>query len=240
MYWPLLTLIIFTVCAFIVFTILRRWADSFILIAFAIGFIVNANFYTAISTPIYIQNSSFCPIVFSYDAVLYAVFIFIVVVKFTHYPTKDGKLLAYSSVVAIVISAVIETCARLAYNINDWKESLIVFSQYILSGGVSLFVVFLVVKVIKKMLLKKRHPNFIISAVVFGGTMLHQMILYCFVAIFVAVGVYHPTSSDGSAFNLIPNLGWIFLGSLILTIFVIILSMISLPIQLRVVSLSGQ
>lgn len=221
--WQIIGLCIFLAATFLCLTLFRRWADSFILIAFAIGGIVNANFFTALTTPIRIPN---VPIVFSYDTILYAVFIFVVVIKFLHYPAKDGRILGYSSVVAIEISALIEFGASLAFLVENWQLFLINFAVYTISALASLGIVFLIARLIKNMRRKKAPYFLIISAGIFVGTIIHAIIYYSTTAIFAACNLIR-VGYDDVLIDVIPNLGWIAIGVLILTFVSIIFALIS-------------
>ena len=219
--WPIIGLCIFLVATFILLTLFRRWVDSFILIASAIGAIVNANLFTALNTPILIPN---VPLVFSYETVLYAIFIFVVVIKFLHYPAKDARILGYSSVVAIEISALIEFGANLAYDIPSWQSHLINFTIYTISALGSLLIVFLVAKIIKIMRRKNCLKSLIIIVGIFVGTLLHEIIYYGSSSIFVSCNLIPKSELK---IDLIPNLGWVGIGSIILILVSTIFALLS-------------
>lgn len=221
--WQIIGLCIFLAATFICLTLFRKWVDSFILIAFAIGSIVNANFFTALTAPIRIPN---IPVVFSYGTFLYAVFIFVVVIKFLHYPAKDARILGYSSVVAIEVSALIEFGASLAFQVENWQMFLINFAIYTISALASLAIVFIVARLIKKMRRKNLSKGLITAVGIFVGTLIHEVIYYGSAAIFAAGGLIK-VGEDSVYLDVISNLGWIGIGSLILIFASIILALIS-------------
>lgn len=92
---------------FLTLSILRKWFDSFILIAFSIGAACNANFYHALSTPIECG-----PFIFAIDSILFTLFIHTLIVKYLHYSLKDAKNMAIASIVAIILSALFEFLAK--------------------------------------------------------------------------------------------------------------------------------
>ena len=92
---------------FLTLAILRKWFDSFILIAFSIGAACNANFYHALSTPIECG-----PFIFAIDSILFTLFMHTLIVKYLHYSLKEAKNMAIASIVAIVLSATFEFLAK--------------------------------------------------------------------------------------------------------------------------------
>ena len=102
-------LIIFMFVAFGLTTLCRRWMDIPTLIAVAIGCAVNANIFTPIKYPIVLGD-----FVFSFEIVLYTLFMYTIVVRILDYGYADAKKMTLTSVAAIIISAVIELFALLA------------------------------------------------------------------------------------------------------------------------------
>lgn len=121
---------------FLLLAILRKWFDSFILVAFAIGAACNANFYHALTTPV-----EGLGMIFAIDSILFTLFLHTVIVKYLHYSLKDAKNLAIASVVAIIISAAIEFLAKI--NSSGYQETLLInFLNYIFSALGSLVGIF--------------------------------------------------------------------------------------------------
>ena len=108
---------------FLCLAILRKWFDSFILIAFSIGAACNANFYHAGTTPVVAG-----PFVFAIDSILFTLFVYTIIVKYLHYSLKEAKNMAIASIVAIVLSAVIEFLAKL--NSFGYSNALLLNSIY--------------------------------------------------------------------------------------------------------------
>jgi len=168
-----LILFAFTIVAFVVLTFFRRFCDSFILIAFAIGCAVNANIYTAFDKPVV-----FGPFTFGIDSMLFAIFTFTVIVKFIHYPRKHGQTLAVSTVIAVIISAFIEFFACLSsqgYSDQILRNLL----SYLLSALSTLIGVWLMILVYE--LMKKRNVSrfIIIPVCMLVGCVINNTATYC-------------------------------------------------------------
>ena len=172
-------LAVILVFGFSLFTFLRKWADSFVIIAFAIGFVVNANLFT----PFTGYGIEVGPIIFAADSILYTMFLYCICVKALHYTVKEVKLVVYSSIVAIIISAFIEFFANLSkmpvleseYVVNLVKRLL----EYIFSAGSSLLACWYMVWVIKKMEAKGISRYLILPAAMIGGALIDSTLYYC-------------------------------------------------------------
>ena len=117
---------------FLILSILRKWFDSFILIAFSIGAACNANFYHALTTPVVCG-----PFIFAIDSILFTLFIHTIIVKYLHYSLKDAKNMAIASIVAIILSAAFEFLTKLnAFGFSG--DLLFSFLNYIFSAFGSL------------------------------------------------------------------------------------------------------
>lgn len=160
-------------CALLTF--LRKWADSFVLIAFAIGFVVNANLFT----PFTGYQIPAGPLVFAADSILYALFLYCICVKALHYKTKDVKLVIYSSIVAIIISAFIEFFANLSIQSKDTVTLVKRLLDYIVSAGSSLIACWYMVFVIKKMDEKGISRYIILPTAMIGGALIDSTLFYC-------------------------------------------------------------
>lgn len=124
----LVLLFIFTILAFTLTTFFRKWLDVATLYVVAIGCACNANFFTNINSPV-----SFGPFVFSPMIALYVLFMYIIMVRMVDYSYKEAKVLAYTSVAAIVVSAMIELANAIVLSgssVESWKS----FSYYIFSA----------------------------------------------------------------------------------------------------------
>lgn len=133
----LLYLALFAIGLVALMTFLRRWADAFVMIAFAIGCAVGSNLYHPFAFPIEVGG-----IVFGIDSILYTVFIYLVAVKYLHYEKKESRLFVYSALVAIVVSAIFEFVAKLisqGYSI----ETLQNFLSYLVSAAASVVAIYL-------------------------------------------------------------------------------------------------
>lgn len=132
-------LISFMIVAFFLTTLLRRWIDIPMLIAVAIGCAVNANILNHITAPVVVG-----PFTFSIEIILYTLFMYTIMIRILDYSYHDGKIMTFTSIAAIIISAIIELISKLATG-ADVAESFIAFSYYFIScAGTALAVWFMV------------------------------------------------------------------------------------------------
>ena len=102
-------LIIFMFVAFFLTTLFRKWLDIPTLIAVAIGCAVNANIFNPITAPIPVG-----PFTFSVEVILYTLYMYTIMVRILDYSYYEGKRMTFTSIAAIIISALIETVSKLA------------------------------------------------------------------------------------------------------------------------------
>ena len=122
-------LIVFMFVAFGLTTLCRRWIDIPTLLGVAIGCAVNANIFNPVQYGIKVGE-----LVFSFEIVLYTLFMYTVVIRVLDYGYKDAKRMTLTTVAAIIISAVIELFAMLAANNGFDKKTFQDFSYYIFSS----------------------------------------------------------------------------------------------------------
>ena len=79
-------LIIFMFVAYGLTTLFRRWVDIPTLIGVAIGCAVNANIFTPLKYPINVG-----PFTFSFEVVLYTIFMYTIVVRILDYGYQDAR-----------------------------------------------------------------------------------------------------------------------------------------------------
>ena len=155
---------------FLALAILRKWFDSFILIAFSIGAACNANFYNALTTPVPCG-----PFILAIDSILYTLFMHTLIVKYLHYSLKDAKNMAIASVVAIVLSALFEFLAKL----NSWGYStglLLNLFNYLFSALGSLVGIWLMLFFLEHS--KRMHVYLRIFIAIIIGSVLNSTIYY--------------------------------------------------------------
>ena len=110
-YMKLWFLLLLGIILFAFFVIVRRWHDYSMLFTIAIGFAVNANIYNGITMPVYLGD-----IKFSIDAILYTGFTFTIIICAYEYGIRKAKILTFSTIAAVLLSAVIEFMAHLSSN----------------------------------------------------------------------------------------------------------------------------
>lgn len=155
---------------FMALAILRKWFDSFILIAFSIGAACNANFYHALTTPIECG-----PFIFAIDSILFTLFMHTLIVKYLHYSLKDAKNMAIASVVAIVLSAIFEFLAKI--NAFGYSHALLLtFINYLFSALGSLIGIWLMMLFLERS--KKMNVYLRIFLAILIGSAINSTIYY--------------------------------------------------------------
>ena len=165
-------LIIFAIVAYGLTTLFRRWIDIPTLLAVAIGCAVNANIFTPL-------NSGFVvgPFSFSIESILYTLFMYTVIIRILDYGYKDAKRMTFTSVAAIIISAIIELVALLVRDGAN-AETFKSFSYYLFSSvGTILGVWFMIFLTIQ---LRKKNVSayIIIPLAITCSTLIHAAIYY--------------------------------------------------------------
>ena len=165
-------LIIFMFVGFGLTTLFRKWIDIPTLLAVAIGCACNANLFTAITHPI-----SAGPFIFSFEIVLYTLFIYTIVVRILDYGNKAAKVMTFTSIAAIIISAFIELVVSLSiigFTADVFKR----FSYYIFSSIGTILGVWLMI-VITINLKKKSVSSYIIIPIsLVACSVVHSVIYY--------------------------------------------------------------
>jgi len=125
----IIILLVFALIVFAIITFTRRFNDSFILIAFAIGLAVNANYYHSGNYPVQVGS-----MIISIDAILYSAFMYTIVVKYIHYPKKEGHNVVWATLAAIIIAAIIECVARSSVKDKTPLQVIEIFGNYFFSA----------------------------------------------------------------------------------------------------------
>lgn len=204
-------LIGFAVLAFALLTFLRKYSDSFMLIAFAIGTAVNANIFHSGTYPVVVGN-----IVFSIDSILYTIFMFTVAVKYIHYPRKDGQSLVYATIAAILIAAVIECAAKWSSGSKGGLEVFEIFLNYLFSSVGTLISCSIIGLLVEKLKDKKVNNYLTVFISILIGTVINSVIY------FGGMMVYNSNDPE-----MITKIGWMMLGNLILKIVCIVFAELS-------------
>ena len=168
----LVLLIIFAIVAYGLTTLFRRWIDIPTLLAVAIGCAVNANIFTPLNSGLVVG-----PFSFSIESILYTLFMYTIVIRILDYGYNDAKRMTFTSVAAIIISAIIELVALLVRdgaNVGTFKS----FSYYLFSSvGTILGVWFMIFLTIQ--LRKKNVSSYIIIPIAITcSTLIHAAIYY--------------------------------------------------------------
>ena len=165
-------LIIFMFVAFGLTTLFRRWVDIPTLLGVAIGAAVNANIFTPLKYGILVG-----PFVFSIEVILYTLFMYTIVVRVFDYGYQEAKKMTFTTVAAIIISAIIELFAELAAN-TPVKEAFKDFSYYLFSSVGTILGVWVMVFITIK-LRKIRVSDYIILPLVIAiSTIIHAGFYY--------------------------------------------------------------
>lgn len=165
-------LIIFMFVAYGLTTLFRRWVDIPTLIGVAIGCAVNANIFTPLKYPINVG-----PFTFSFEVVLYTIFMYTIVVRILDYGYQDAKKMTLTSVAAIIISAIIELFAEFAA--QGFVEQVIKnFSIYLFSSMGTIFGVWVMVIITINCRKKKISSYLIIPFAIAASSLIHAIFYY--------------------------------------------------------------
>lgn len=165
-------LVIFMFLAFGLTTLFRRWIDVPTLLSVAIGCAVNANIFNPLTAPI--QLGSF---VFSIEIVLYTLFMYTIVVRILDYGYQAAKVMTFTSIAAIVISAIIELFAKLASN-GFIAETFKCFSYYLFSCVGTIVGVWLMVLITIKFRQKGISSYIILPTAIIVSSIVHSVFFY--------------------------------------------------------------
>ena len=165
-------LVIFMFVAFGLTTLCRRWMDIPTLIAVAIGCAVNANIFTPIKYPIVLGD-----FVFSFEIVLYTLFMYTIVVRILDYGYADAKKMTLTSVAAIIISAVIELFALLAQK-GFVTEVFQDFALYVFSSVGTILGVWVMILITIQCRKKNISSYLIIPFAIAASCIIHGVIYY--------------------------------------------------------------
>jgi len=170
-------LIIFMFVSFFLTTLFRKWIDIPTLIAVAIGCAVNANIFNAITAPVVVG-----PFTFSIEVVLYILFMYTIVVRVLDYGYIDGKRMTYTSIAAIIISAIIEMVSKLAtegFTATAFKY----LAGYLFSCLGTIMGVWLMIVIVIHMRKANISSYFIIPVCLAISSIVHSIVLYSGVAL---------------------------------------------------------
>lgn len=197
---------LFSLFVFAGFCIARRWHDYAVLFTIAIGFAVNANIFNGGTAPITVGG-----FVFSVDSILYTGFMFAIMICAHEYGFKKARVLTYTSIAAILISAVIEIMANISA-FGYQPEFLYAFLGYIFSAIGTFLGVWFMLAVYKILEKKKANEYFNFLVCILIASVINTTIYY--------MGTILVTG------HLLDNMMPILLGSYIGKIFCILLCQI--------------
>ena len=165
-------LIIFMFVAFGLTTLFRKWIDIPTLIAVAIGCACNANFFTVRTHPIEAG-----PFIFSFEIVLYTLFMYTIIIRILDYGYNAAKVMTFTSIAAIIISAIIELMALLAkdgFTVEVFKN----FSYYIFSCIGTIIGVWVMIAITIGLTNHKISCYIIIPLALAAASMIHSLFYY--------------------------------------------------------------
>ena len=165
-------LIIFMFVAYGLTTLFRRWIDIPTLIAVAIGCAVNANIFTPLNSGVEVGS-----LVFSIEAILYTLFMYTIVVRILDYGYSEAKRMTFTSVAAIIISAIIELIAALSTN-GASVETFRLFSYYIFSSIGTIAGVWVAIAIVIALRKKNVSCYVIIPLAIAVSTVIHAVFYY--------------------------------------------------------------
>lgn len=137
--------LLFSVIVFLLALVGYKKFRSTTLYALAIGGVVNANFFHAANYPVDCFGFPF-----GIDSVIYTLFAFCVIVMFLKEDKRSAYLLAFSGIIAILFSAVMELVADLfstGNSLQAWKT----FLSFFISAVASILAVVVTLETLEKM-----------------------------------------------------------------------------------------
>lgn len=145
-YMNLVYFIIFSLFIFLASLLGGKKYRTTTLYALAIGGIVNANFFHAGNHPIDCFN-----LPFGIDSIIYTLFVYCVIVMFIQFGKKDAYLLSFSSIVAIILSALIEFITKILSNGYSviYLNTLINFVVSALASLIAIYITFKILDLLK-------------------------------------------------------------------------------------------
>ncbi len=207
----LLYFIIFSLIVFLSSLIGYKNFRSTTLYALAIGGVVNANFFHAGAYPIDIFG-----LPFGIDSVIYTLFVFCVAVMFFKEGKKQAYLLAASSIIAIMLSAIMQLVADLLSTGSSWAiwQSFLTFT---ISSAASVVAIIVMIELLDK--LKNKTNNYVLLIVgIVVVTVINSGIYYPLSSLVIGVpanmGVLLVTSLIGKAIALVCGLITLYLINL--------------------------
>ena len=105
---------------------MRKWKDIPVIIAVAIGAACNANLWTLFNMPIEMGSFLFTP-----DSALFVLYMYTVALMTLDHSPRQGKVLVFTSLAAIVISAIFEFTSSWASAGTITEENLRNFLFYV-------------------------------------------------------------------------------------------------------------
>ena len=186
------------------------------LYALAIGGIVNANFFNANTYPIYCFG-----LPFGIDSIIYSLFAFCTIVMLLKENKKASYLLAFSSIIAIMFSALMQLFADLLSNGNS-KSAWFGFLVFCVSALASIIAVVVAVEFINS--LKNRLNQYLCMAL---GILIISLL---------NSGIYFPLEAiiNGASQNMGELLLTSFIGKLIALLYSVLMLYLMSLIEKRI------
>lgn len=175
----LLYFIVFSLLVFLSLLLGGKKYRSTALYALAIGGIVNANFFHAGNYPFDIFG-----IPFGIDSTIYTLFIFCVIIMFIQDGLKQAYILSFSSIIAIMFSALMQLVAQLLSNGSSllvWKE----FLGFVISSFASVVTVVVMLSIINK--LKTKNHYWVLTLGIVLATIINTFIYYPLITILYGI-----------------------------------------------------
>ena len=163
--------LLFSVCVFLCALIGGKRFRNTTLYALAIGGVVNANFFHAGNYPI-----SCFGLPFGIDSIIYTLFIFCVVVMFIKEGKGQAYLLAVSSIVAIMFSAVMQLVSDIlskGSSLNVW----LTFLTFTISALASIVAVIAMLELLEKLKTKINQYGLLVIGILLA-TIINTLIYF--------------------------------------------------------------
>ena len=169
--------LIFSLAVFMLAIIGYKKFRSTTLYALAIGGIVNANFFHSGNYPIKIFGLDF-----GIDSIIYTLFAFCVIIMLIKEDKKSAYLLGFSSVIAIMFSALMQLVSSLLSQGNSW-DVWATFLTFCASSIASTIAIIVAIEITQH--IKQRFNNYIQLIIGILIILAVNTIIYCPLAILI-------------------------------------------------------
>jgi hypothetical protein len=174
----LLILLFATLACFGLLFFFRHYYDSVALISVAIGAAINANIYNSATMPI---TAGW--LIFGIDSMLYTLFMFTVIWRAKDYNVSSAKSLTVSTVIAIIVSAIIEMFATWSFQgALSWDDGQKIIG-YVVSAFATVLAVWVMLWLFRTLEKKKKNAYLEFILCIWIASIIHSLFYHGLMAL---------------------------------------------------------